>query len=268
MPNALFNLSGMIAVVTGAGAGLGRAMALGLAEHGADIAVADIDDAGAAETAAQIKALGRRALALHADVSRPDEVMDLFAAVDSGLGPIDVLVNNAGVGSHVRPEDVCLDEWRRVLDTNITGAILCAQQAGRRMIARRRGSIINISSIGGASALGRGNFVFSTSKGAVNQFTRELAVEWAKHHIRVNAILPCQFRTPGLEALIDDPQFDSDTLLNRWLTGIPINRLGEPEDLVGPVVFLASEAAAMVTGVLLPVDGGNLALNAGGSHSW
>ena len=127
------------------------------------------------------------------------------------------------------------------------------------------GSIINISSIGGASGVGRGNFAYDVSKAGVLQLTRELAIEWAKHNIRVNAILPCQVRTDALQRLIDDPQFDTSALVSRFLTGIPLQRLGEPEDIVGPVIFLASNAAAMMTGALVPVDGGNLAFNAGGT---
>ena len=155
-----------------------------------------------------------------------------------------------------------------MLATGVTASFLCAQEAGRRMIAAGRGgSIVNISSIAGATALGRGNLSHSVNKGAVHQLTRELAVEWAKHGIRVNAILPCQVLTEGFRAWLDSPGFDP-ALMDRFLTGIPMNRLAEPEDIVGPTVFLASDAAAMVTGTLLPVDGGNLALNAGGSHTW
>ena len=189
--------------------------------------------------------------------------------MDRVFGRVDILVNNAAVPSHARPEDITLDEWRRVLDVNVTGAFLCAQAAGRRMIKRDQGGcIINISSIAGSTAMGRGNFAYSVSKGALNQMTRELALEWATHRIRVNAIQPCQFRSPALQRLIDDPQFDSQALIQRFLAGIPLDRIGEAEEIVGPVAFLASDAASMVTGVLLPVDGGNLAMNAGGSKTW
>jgi len=115
---------------------------------------------------------------------------------------------------------------------------------------------------------GRTDEVADAQPPSLHHFTRELAVEWARHNIRVNAIAPCQIRTPALDALVADPQFDSDTLINRFLTGIPLNRLGEAEDLVGPAIFLVSDAAAMVTGTTLGVDGGNLALNGGGSHMW
>lgn len=136
------------------------------------------------------------------------------------------------------------------------------------MIARGGGgSIINISSIAGALALGRGNLAHSVNKGAINSLTREMAVEWAQHGIRVNAILPCQVLTEGFQKWLDSPTFDP-ALMERFLQGIPMNRLATPDDMVGPAIFLASDASAMVTGTLLGVDGGNLALNAGGSHTW
>ena len=267
----LFDLTGRVAVVTGSAArgGIGHALALGLARAGADVVSSDIDEPRARTTARDVEALGRQSTCVACDVSKPDDILGLFAEVDRVFGHIDILVNNAGVGSHAHPEDLSLDEWRRVIDVNATGSFMCAQQAARRMIREGvGGSIINISSIAGSTALGRGNFVYSVAKGAINQMTRELAVEWAHHGIRVNAIQPCQIRTRALQELITDPQFSSTKLVERFLSGIPMSRLGEPEDLVGPVVFLASDASKYVTGIMLPVDGGNLALNAGGSHTW
>jgi NAD(P)-dependent dehydrogenase (short-subunit alcohol dehydrogenase family) len=264
----LFDLTGRVAVVTGAGSGLGRAMAKGLSRAGARVAVSDINPETAAETAEMIQAAGGAAISTKCDTREPAEIMALFDASDTAFGGLDILINNAGIGSHMHPEDLPLEEWQNVLSVNITGYFLCAQQAGKRMIPQKRGAILNIGSIGGVSALGRGNFVYDISKAAVHHFTRELAVEWGRHNIRVNAIAPCQIRTPALDALVADPQFDSDTLINRFLTGIPLNRLGEAEDLVGPAIFLVSDAAAMVTGATLGVDGGNLALNGGGSHQW
>ena len=129
------------------------------------------------------------------------------------------------------------------------------------------GSIINMSSIGGSSALGRGNFVYSMTKGGINAFTRELAVEWASHNIRVNALQPVQMLTPSVKKWLADPKTDP-ALPKHLLSGIPLGRLGQPGDIVGPAVFLASDASAFVTGILLPVDGGNLAMNAGGSITW
>ena len=268
MPTDLFDLSGRVAGVTGAAAGIGRGIALGLARHGADVAACDVDEEGLAATIADVTALGRRGLAVHADVGRPDAIAHLFAEVDRVFDRLDILVNNVGHGARAKPEDLSLDDWNYVLATGVTASFLCAKAAGTRMIASGRGgSIINISSIAGATALGRGNLVHSVNKGGVNQLTRELAVEWAKHGVRVNAILPCQVLTEGFQTWLDSPSFDP-ALMDRFLVGIPMNRLALPADIVGPAVFLASEAAAMVTGTLLPVDGGNLALNAGGSHTW
>jgi NAD(P)-dependent dehydrogenase (short-subunit alcohol dehydrogenase family) len=260
-----FDLCGRVAVVTGGGSGLGRAIAVGLSEVGARLLVADIDGPLANATAEAIRTAGGEAAAVACDVRDPHQVANAFEAGDAAYDRLDILVNNAGIGSHVSPEDLSLDEWHNVLEVNLTGYFLCAQQAGRRMMRQRQGSIINISSIGGASGVGRGNFAYDVSKAGVLQLTRELAIEWAKHNIRVNAILPCQVRTDALQRLIDDPQFDSSALVSRFLTGIPLQRLGEPEDIVGPVIFLASNAAAMMTGALVPVDGGNLAFNAGGT---
>ena len=261
---SIFDLTGSVALVTGAAAGLGRAIAVGLAEFGADIVAADIDDGGLAQTVATVNSLRRAALGLHCDTSQPDQIGEMFGQLDARFGHIDILVNNVGIIARSHPEDLALPDWERVLRINLTGTFLCAQEAGRRMIAcGQGGSIINISSIAGISALGRGNLVYSTTKGAINQLTRELAVEWANHNIRVNAILPAQMRTAWVERLTSGA--DADALMKTFLGGVPLGRLGEPADLVGPVVFLASKAGAFVTGTLLPVDGGNLALNAGGS---
>ena len=170
--------------------------------------------------------------------------------------------------SRVHPDELTLEAWDKTLAVSLTGYFLCAQQAIRRMLANGGGSILNIGSIAGMSALGRGNFPYSVAKAGVGQMTKELAVEYAGQGIRVNAILPAQVLTPSFKkALLGDPRF-SEKLTQRLLMGIPLNRLLEPEDFVGPAVFLCSHAAEAVTGVLLPVDGGNLALNAGGSHIW
>jgi NAD(P)-dependent dehydrogenase (short-subunit alcohol dehydrogenase family) len=270
MSTELFDLTGKVAVITGGSArgGLGHALALGFARAGADMAVCDIDKAGAEETAQEVQALGRRGLGGYCDVSKPDLVEAFFAEVDRAMGHVDILVNNAfSFPAREHPHELSLAAWEKTLVVSITGYFLCAQQAIRRMLAQGTGgAILNISSIAGASALGRGNFPYSVAKGGVNQLTKELAVEYACQGIRVNAILPAQIETPGFN-LLDDKRF-SPALRRRLLEGIPLNRLLQAEEFVGPAVFLCSGAGSAVTGVLLPVDGGNLALNAGGSHTW
>lgn len=268
MSKHLFDLTGRIAVVTGAASGLSQAIAVGFARYGADVAIADINDTGLAETLEQISATGRKAHAIHCDVSKPEDVNNLFAQVDQTFGRVDILLNGPFWFSRAKPEDLALDDWNKALAISLTGYWLCTQAAGRRMIQHGTGgSIIHISSIAGSLALGRGNLPYSVAKSGINQMTRELATEWAKHNIRVNALQPVQMRTPAVKNWLSDPKTDP-ALIAHLLKGIPMNRLGEPEDIVGPAIFLASDASGFVTGTLLPVDGGNLAMNAGGSHSW
>jgi NAD(P)-dependent dehydrogenase (short-subunit alcohol dehydrogenase family) len=268
----LFDLSGKVALITGAGAngGIGHALALGFDQYGAEVIAADIDEAGAKTTVQEITERGGRAAAFACDISDPEQVNALFAWVDQHIGKIDILVNVPYVfPSRVRPHELKLSDWQKTLGVNLTGYFLCSQQAIQRMIAQESGgSIVNISSIAGVSALGRGNFPYSVSKSGINQMTRELAVEYAGVGIRVNAIAPAQVATETFKRnMLGDARFNS-TLRPRLMAGIPLNRFLEPEEFVGPAVFLCSAAASAVTGVILPVDGGNLALNAGGNHIW
>ncbi len=266
----LFRLDGRVAVVTGAASGLGHSIAAGLASYGAIVVGGDINEAGLEATVQRIRDEGGTAIGVRCDVSDEASVEAMFAQVDHDLGRIDILVNDAFTPpTRVVPEAFELDAWERSLRINLTGYFLCARAAGRRMIERGQGgSIVNISSIAGSSGLGRGNFVYSVAKHGVIGLTRELAIEWARHGIRVNAVQPSQFLTPALQKWIDS-QPDPEAWTKNLLRGVPLDRLGDPEtDMVGPVVFLASDAAAMVTGAVLPVDGGNLAFNAGGSKSW
>lgn len=263
-----FGLQGKVALVTGAASGLSQAIALGFARCGADLIIADINLPGLKETASQIETIGRKVVVFQCDIANQTEVDRLFDLLDSSFGRIDILVNGPFAFNRSRPEDMSREDWNHALSVCLTGFFICAQRAGLRMIAAGAGgSIISIGSIAGATALGRGNFVYSVAKAGVHQMTRELAVEWAQHGIRVNALMPAQMRTPSVKRWLEDPATDPG-LVTHLLKGIPMNRIGEPDDIVGPAIFLASDAAAFVTGTLLPVDGGNLALNAGGSHTW
>jgi len=263
-----FSLEGKAAVVTGAASGLSQAIAIAFAGAGADIAIADINQDGLHETAKSIRALGQKAEVCPCDIADATAVEALFRRVDEVYGRVDILLNGPFAFNREKPEKLTPSDWNDAIAVCLTGFFTCAQPAGPRMIERGAGgSIISIGSIAGASALGRGNFVYSVAKAGVHQMTRELAVEWARHGIRVNALLPAQMSTPSVRRWLEDPATDPG-LVAHLLKGIPMNRIGEPEDIVGPAIFLASDAAAFVTGTLLPVDGGNLALNAGGSHRW
>jgi NAD(P)-dependent dehydrogenase (short-subunit alcohol dehydrogenase family) len=266
--DALFDLTDRVAVVSGAGGGLGTAICEGLAAHGADVALVDTDAEALAASAAGVERAGRRALTLACDASDEQAVEDVFARVEETFARLDILINLAYTPTFGRPEELSLADWEKALRINLTSYFLCCRQAGRRMIAQGRGgAIMNMCSIGGTSAVGRGNYPYSISKGGIVMMTKELAIEWAKHQIRVNAIQPCQFMTPGLRVRLDNPELGAQ-IRQRFLSGIPLNRIGEPAEMVGPVLFLVSDAASMVTGAVLPVDGGNLALNAGGTKDW
>jgi NAD(P)-dependent dehydrogenase (short-subunit alcohol dehydrogenase family) len=272
MGNNLFDLTGKVAVVTGASAngGIGHALAIGFAQYGADIVVADIDDEGAKVTGQEVEAMGHQALVVHCDISSNPQVEALFTAVDQAFGRVDILVNVPfAFPARVQPHQLSLEAWDMTLAVSLTGYFLCARQAIRRMLDQGTGgAILNIGSIAGVSALGRGNFPYSVAKGGVCQMTKEMALEYARKGIRVNAILPAQVMTPGFKrTMLTDPHYGEE-MRQRFLTGIPIGRLLEPQDFVGPALLLCSNAGAAITGVLLPVDGGNLAMNAGGSHTW
>jgi NAD(P)-dependent dehydrogenase (short-subunit alcohol dehydrogenase family) len=261
MTHPLFDLSGRVALVTGAARGMGRATAIGLAEAGADVLVTDRNPEGVAATAAHIARLGRRAVAVTADITHVDEVRGLFARVDAEFGRLDVAANVAGPGILERPETITLAQMEEIIHGLIIARFCACQEAGRRMLARGKGSIVNISSIGGVTALGRGNFAYSVGMGGIAQMTRELSTEWAGRGVRVNAILPAQVRNPGLEQrMAADPRLEAT-----FLRGIPAGRLGKPDDIKGLMIFLASDASAWITGAIIPMDGGNLAMNAGGT---
>ena len=257
----MFDLSGRVAIVSGAASGMGKASSLALAEAGATVVLADIDDAGAQATAAEIESLGGNGVPVHCDISSPEEIRAMFGRVDEEFGRIDFVANIAGEAVRKKPEDISLDEVERTWRNLVYGRFCMCQEAGRRMLAAEKGSIMNLGSLASTTAMGRGHIAYSMAMGAVVQMTRELSTEWSGRGVRVNSILPAQVLNPGLQARIDaDPR-----IKERFLSGIPAGRFGSPDDIRGLAVFLASDASSWITGAIIPMDGGNLAMNAGGS---
>lgn len=257
----LFDLTGKVAVISGAAQGMGQASALAVAQAGADVMLVDRNLAGAEATAAQIRPLGRKALCSATDTSNPDSIRELFRNVDAEFGRVDFLGNIAGDGHLANPEDLEIADLQRVLQNLVVGRFAMAQEAGRRMLAQGRGSIMNIGSLASVTALGRGHIAYSMAMGAVVQMTRELSTEWSHRGVRTNAVLPAQVLNPSLaQRMKDDP-----TLEARFISGIPAGRMGRPSDIMGLAVWLASDASEWITGAIIPMDGGNLAMNAGGT---
>lgn len=251
----LMSLEGRVSVVTGGATGLGLQMATGLAEAGSNLVICSRKLENCERAAAEIERLGVRALALACDVTQPDQVEAVKDATLKAFGRVDVLVNNAGRAWVAPPEDLPLERWRQVMELNVTGPFICAQIFGREMIKAKKGSIINIASIAGLvgrSPKAYNSIVYGTSKGALVNFTRDLAIKWACHNIRVNAICPGFFVTP-----INQKLFERGA--ERILAEIPLGRTGGPDDLKGIAVLLASDASAFMTGAIIPVDGGSVA---------
>lgn len=264
---SLFNLTGRTAVITGGGGALGRAMAIGLSQAGAQIIVLDVNLENANRVAEEVKGHGGKAHGFGADLSSESVVEELFSQIDK-ISNIDILINaiSASVNRYT-PEEFPMDEWNASIAVDLTSYFLTSRATAQRMISvGNGGSIINFGSIAGVTALGRGSLAYSVAKGGITQMTRECAYAWAPHNIRVNCILPSQFINAGWTGFMNDPA--RKPLVDRVTSGIPLGRLGDPDEIVGPALFLASDAASMVTGIMLPVDGGNLAMNAGASLDW
>jgi NAD(P)-dependent dehydrogenase (short-subunit alcohol dehydrogenase family) len=251
-PFPRFDLAGQTVLVTGAARGIGRACALACANAGADIALGlrDAKAASGKQLVAELEALGRRALRLQMDVSKLEQIEPAFAAAEAAFGRIDVLVNNAGIYPRVPFLEMRESDWDDVLDVNLKGTFFCAQAAGRRMIPRKSGRIINMSSQAGSVAL-KGEAIYCMSKAAIDHLTRCLAYEWAPYNVTVNAVAPTFIWTDGTRPALANEEFHRQTLAR-----IPMGRIGEPMDVAGAVVYLASPAASLVTGVSLKVDGG------------
>ncbi len=253
-----FALDGRVAIVTGAAGALGSAIAVGLAQHGADVAVTDLRQGAAQEVSGQIARLGRRTCSVACDVRDPEQVHGAVAATVERLGRLHIVVHTAGAARLAHLIDMPIEQFQETLTSCLTGGFLVCRAAARQMIEQGEGgSMVLVSSIASERALGRGTGAYAAAKAGLNALVRELSVELAPHAIRVNAVAPCQFTTPALEAVLNDPRHGGAEKLRAKMIGrIPLGRLGVPEELVGPCVFLASRAASMVTGQVLFVDGG------------
>jgi gluconate 5-dehydrogenase len=249
------NLEGRVSVVTGGATGIGFRMALGLAEAGSRVVIASRKIEACEKAASEIGRTGVETLAVACDVTQPEQVEAMKEKVMERFGRVDVLVNNAGRAWVAAPEDMPLERWQQVFDLNITGPFLCSQALGREMIKARRGKIVNIASIAGL--VGRNpkaynSVAYGASKGALVNFTRDLAVKWAQHNIQVNCICPGFFVTPLNQKLYEKNR----EMIDRE---IPLGAPGGPDDLKGIAVLLASDASNFMTGAIIPVDGGSVA---------
>ena len=246
-----FSLAGRVALVTGAASGLGRAIAIGFADAGARVRCVDRDAEGNDEVA---RSIGEAADSCTADVTDAEVVTAAVDGLVADAGRIDVLVNSAGIGGRSPAVDYPEELWDSVMEINLRGTYLVCRAAGRHMVAAGSGSIINIASVTGLAGV-PGSLGYQASKGGVVALTRTLAIEWAPQGVRVNAIAPSQFESAIVLAQWEkEPGMRAD-----WESRTPLGRIGQPDEIVGPAVFLASEAAAMVTGHILAVDGGYLA---------
>jgi len=240
-----FELTGQVALVTGAARGLGEAISLALAHAGADVALGLRDVKAQGGVAARIEAMGRRALPLQMDVQRLDQIFQAVEDTVKTFGRLDILVNNAGVAPENMAEKVREQDFDRTLAVNLKGTFFASQAAGRVMIRQKSGRIINMSSQAGFAALPTES-VYCMTKAAIAHLTKCLAVEWGKYNITVNAVAPTFIRTPGTEDCLANPEFRADV----------IERIGEPMDVAGAVVFVASSAASLITGETILIDGG------------
>jgi len=245
-----YYLNGKVALVTGAARGIGRACALALAEAGADIVLGLRDKRTGSSLAAEIEKMGRDVLPVQMDISKMEEIKSAVEEARQHFKHIDILVNNAGVGTQDSVENVKENEFDYILSVNLKGTFFVSQEVGRIMIEQQEGWIVNLSSQAGFIALPTES-VYCMTKAGIAHLTKCMALEWAKHNIRVNAVAPTFIKTPGTDKWLGDPEFRQSVIRR-----IPLGKIGEPMDVARSVVFLASPAAGMITGETLMIDGG------------
>jgi len=248
----IFKLDGKIAVVTGGAGGIGEALALGLAYHGATVVVSSRNQQAIDAVAAQITAeTGREAIAVASDVTDEASLQNLVDTVMEKYGRVDMLVNAMGMNIKREAFDYPLDDWDKLFDVNVKGTMAACKAFGRVMRDQQGGAIVNLSSVRGIRGYTGGNTGYCATKGAVELITKALALEWAPHGIRVNALGPALVITPGTKHIAEDPK-----LAAKYAAAVPMGRIGLPEDMVGAVVYLCSDAASFVSGQTIYVDGG------------
>jgi gluconate 5-dehydrogenase len=247
----LFDLSGKVALVVGGHGGIGKAIALGLADAGADVIVSSRNLEALKGTVKEIEAKGRKSLAVTADIVDEKQVNDMVAKIIKVFPRIDILVNAAGLAIRKPADSFPIDEWQKVMDINTRGTFLCCQAVGRVMLKQKSGRIINVSSVRGRYGLPANYAAYCASKGAVDSLTRTLACEWAKSNVLVNAVAPTIVETDLTKSALADPAY-----AKQMKDRIPIGKWAVPEDIVGPAIFFASDASSFVTGQILYIDGG------------
>jgi sorbose reductase len=253
----LFDLEGRSALVTGGGQGLGRAMALGLAKHGANIAILEINPETGQDAAHEMERAGVKSLALRGDVTDEDSATHAVRAVVDAWGRLDILVNNAGCALLTAAEETSVTDFKRVYELDVFGMFICSKAAFTPMARQKQGSIINISSMCGLTVLvPQKHASYNSAKAAVIMLTKSLAVEWAPHGIRVNTLAPGYMSTPPLHKL----QQEDPGRWNFWMSTVPMGRAGDPIELQGAAIFLASRASSYMTGSVLVIDGGHTCL--------
>ncbi|MEK4425119.1 SDR family NAD(P)-dependent oxidoreductase [Solibacillus sp. FSL K6-1523] len=247
----MFSLENKVAIVTGAGRGIGRSVAIGLAEAGAKVIVCSRTESELVTLQQEINAIGGECAIVTCDVEKTEQVQHVINFTKEKYGTIDILINNAGITKKVAAKDLALEDFEKIISVNLTGVFLFAQLAGRVMIEQGFGSIINVSSVASEQGI-TGSVAYAASKGGVTMLTKTLALEWAKLGVRVNAIAPAYVETPLVEAVKNSREGFEELVNNRT----PLGRMAKPQEMVGACIFLASEASTYITGETIFLDGG------------